>query len=429
MKVLKSILILLSIALPLSCSTSEKSEKSKPLVNLSHLDHLYEEILMQGDTVGIIHIYCEYPDYNWVGDDDEGIACVDDAARAAILYVNEYKKTNAKEYLAKAEKLIAFISKMQAENGYFYNFVWEDGSINKEFKTSEPIANWWSWRALWALVEFRETIEGSNSGTLEDIEESIAVIVANIKRDFSLKKTVQMINGFSRPDWLPFGTASDQAALMVICLTKYSKFNDDPKIEEIVTNLCEGISLMQEGKENEFPHYALMSWENVWHAWGNSQAYALLLAGEKFDKNEWIDSAINEIDHFYSYLIEEKYFNEFHLNQNDDNELKKFPQIAYGIRPMVYASLQAYKITNDEKYAVKAAKIAEWFFKQNPANAQMYFPQSGIGFDGIINQDEVNKNSGAESTIEALLSLSAIEENKISSELLRECLNSQNIIW
>ena len=41
----------------------------------------------------------------------------------------------------------------------------------------------------------------------------------------------------------------------------------------------------------------------------------------------------------------------------------------------------------------------------------MYFPQTGICYDGINSKDEINKNSGAESTIEALLSLLDINEN------------------
>ena len=40
--------------------------------------------------MAIIHIYSNYPDYAYVGDDDEGIACIDDAARAAIFYLEYY---------------------------------------------------------------------------------------------------------------------------------------------------------------------------------------------------------------------------------------------------------------------------------------------------------------------------------------------------
>ncbi len=41
----------------------------------------------------------------------------------------------------------------------------------------------------------------------------------------------------------------------------------------------------------------------------------------------------------------------------------------------------------------------------------MYFPKTGICYDGINSKEEINKNSGAESTIEALLSLLEISKN------------------
>jgi len=58
-------------------------------VNKAHLDYLYEEIQIDGKEMAIIHIYSNYPDYAYVGDDDEGIACIDDAARAAIAALHD----------------------------------------------------------------------------------------------------------------------------------------------------------------------------------------------------------------------------------------------------------------------------------------------------------------------------------------------------
>jgi len=83
---------------------------------------------------------------------------------------------------------------------------------------------------------------------------------------------------------------------------------------------------------------------------------------------------------------------------------------------MVYACLKAYDITKDSAYVIKAGKIAQWFLGKNSAGKQMYFTESGLCFDGIESENEVNKNSGAESTIEALLALSEIEKNSDNPE-------------
>jgi hypothetical protein len=48
----------------------------------------------------------------------------------------------------------------------------------------------------------------------------------------------------------------------------------------------------------------------------------------------------------------------------------------------------------------------------------MYDPKSGRGYDGINSYVEVNRNSGAESTIEALFSVNRLESNTASKKKL-----------
>ncbi len=143
--------VLLFLIFFFNCSCAEDKSPRNTLINTSHLDFLYEQINIAGNKMGIIHIYSNYPDYKWIGDDDEGIACVDDAARAAIFYMNYYSSTSDTGSLNKAEHLVNFLLYMQAENGFYYNFIWPDHSINKTFKTSVAEPNWWSWRAILTL--------------------------------------------------------------------------------------------------------------------------------------------------------------------------------------------------------------------------------------------------------------------------------------
>jgi hypothetical protein len=187
--------------------------------------------------------------------------------------------------------------------------------------------------------------------------------------------------------------------------------------------------LMQAGDSINFPHYAFLSWENIWHAYGNSQSQALLQAGKLMDNSEIIQSALNEIRHFYPYLKEHNLI-EFEVShENEKIILEKssvYSQIAYNIRPMVFACLEAYRITNDEMYAKQAGEIACWLFGNNIDNVQMYFPESGICYDGITDKNTVNRNSGAESTIEALLILQAVEQNSIARKVIED-FNSKQI--
>ncbi|RWA50097.1 sugar phosphotransferase, partial [Yersinia pestis] len=75
----------------------------------------------------------------------------------------------------------------------------------------------------------------------------------------------------------------------------------------------------------------------------------------------------------------------------------------------------------------RAVDLSLWFFKNNPAQAQMYYPVTGIAFDGIDSATTVNKNSGAESTIEALLTLQLIESIPDAKRMLESALEKRNI--
>ncbi len=405
-------LILLAIS-NLSCA--QTNEKQLVLINTSHLDSLYEDITIENKSMGIIHIYSDFPDYKWIGDDDEGIACVDDAARAAVFYLKYYQYKNDNQSLRKAKNLLKFLLFMQAENGYFYNFIWPNHAINKTFKTSVAEPNWWSWRAVWALMEGYEILKQSDKEFASEILDKVELTVNKTLKDIPQKLITKEIKGFKRPTWLPIETASDQGALMLLGLTEYYKNTGKKEIYKYCENLADGIILMQEGDKNIYPYGAILSWENVWHGWGNLQSYSLLKFYENSKYEPAKSAALKEIDNFYKYLMDKNYFSEITFDKTDNKilplETKQFSQIAYIIRPMVYASLEANNITKDEKYSVIAGEFANWFFGKNITNKQMYFPQTGICYDGINSKEEVNKNSGAESTIEALLSLLDISQN------------------
>ncbi len=406
---------LLFFILFLNSSCAENKFNDSTLINTSHLDYLYEQININGKVMGIIHIYSNYPDYEWVGDDDEGIACVDDAARAAVFYFKYYQFKNDTESLSKAKNLLKFLLYMQAENGYFYNFIWTDHTINKTFKTSVAEPNWWSWRAMWALIEGYNLFKKDDPNFAAEILNQVEFTVNKTLKDIPQKLITKDIKGFKRPTWLPFESASDQGAIMLLGLTKYYQNTGKKEIYEYCKNLADGIILMQEGDKNIYPFGAILSWENIWHGWGNLQSYSLLKFYEVNKYKPAKRAALKEIDNFYTYLMDQSYFSEINFDKSDGKILprktKRFSQIAYLIRPIVYACLEAYKITNNEKYSVMAGVIGNWFWGNNIVNKQMYFPQTGICYDGINSQDEINKNSGAESTIEALLSLLEISQN------------------
>ncbi len=404
------------LSLTMAACTESADEKTAPsdmkqdAVNLQHFYHLYQDISIDGDSMAIIHIYSEAPDYVYAIEPKEGYTCVDDVARAIIMLSEYYKIADDKpKILRQIKRMLKFVVHMQNENGYFNNFIWNDLTINTTYRTTVAELNWWSLRALWALETALPLLE-ENDELAENIKAASALLVSNLKRDLGSKeRKEETVNTLVCPSWLPNDYAADQAAVLILGLLPYQKRTSDVDAQKLIDSMAEGIMLMQKGGASEFPYGAFLSWQNLWHAWGNSQAYALLMAGQQFNNQGYINSALKEVDHFYPYLLKNGFVSNFMIEDSGEGftetQRNEFDQIAYGIRPMVWASTAAYQITGNKKYADQANELKSWFLGNNVAQVNMYDASTGRGYDGIISKDAINKNAGAESTLESLMSL------------------------
>jgi hypothetical protein len=304
---------------------------------------------------------------------------------------------------------------MQSENGYFYNFLFPGNIINKTGKTSVNGPHWWSWRALQTLTEAAPLLKNIDAQLTSKINVAVNGLVERIKRDGAkTSATIKTVSGITVPQWLPAGSATDQAAIIILGLIPYCKNTGDTIITAYVKGLADGIIMMQQGDATHFPYSCFLSWENVWHAYGSDQAYALFKAAQFFKDSTYSQRALDEVAHFYPWLLKTGFKSSFSVIKKGDeftsSEEKKYAQIAYGIRPMVFAAAEAYQVTGEEKYADIAGNIAAWLGGRNEAGKNMYDTATGRCYDGIIGRDSINYNSGAESTIEALLTMQMVEK-------------------
>jgi hypothetical protein len=411
----KSKNILFTIIIIICFSSCLTKKESKPIasdtINFDHFNHLYKEIDFNEKKVGIVHIYSEYPDYDFEIEPKEGFTCVDDVARAIVM-LSKYLEENGTDALAYKQlvRLTEFVLQMQNENGYFNNFIWNDLSINTTYKTSVAELNWWSFRALWGLESAYNLLKPEKDLAMR-IEAASEKLITNIKRELPISNLqTDFIENIEVPTWLPQKYASDQSALLILGLLKNYERTADVELKLLIDALAEGIMLMQKGDANKYPFGAFMSWQNLWHAWGNNQAYALLRAGQTFNNQTYIDSALKEIDNFYPYLLENGFAEAFWIQKTEEgnfSEVKRneYPQIAYGLRPMIWATCEAYTYSKNRKHLDLLRNLESWLYGQNDAKGIMYNPATGICFDGIISEKEISKNSGAESTIESLMIL------------------------
>lgn len=307
--------------------------------------------------------------------------------------------------------MINFILNMQSENGYFYNFLNTGNTINKGGITSVNEAKWWSWRALQTLTEAYNVIKTKNTPLADKMLLSADNLVARIKSDLvTLPKTTTGIAGLTIPDWLPEG--ADQAATLTLGLVAYCSIKPDAVINDYIKKLADGIVLMQFGDKHNFPFSVFISSGNSWHAYGSFQAYALFKAADFLKMPVYKEKALEEANNFYPWLIANGYKNSFDLTKSNgafaSENVKEFEQIAYGFSGYIFAAVEAYKTTKDEKYADIAGRLAAWFFGKNSANTKMFSTETGVCYDALFTGNQVNKNSGAESTIEALLSMQQV---------------------
>ena len=412
-------IVFLFLLISFSCKEKEPTipvEAVRPFVNTQHLENLYNEVKMpSGVMAGSIVIYSDYPNYNWIADEDEGLTCVDDVARAALFYLNEPDLSTNTAKQERLNKLVEFVLQMQADNGYFYNFLFGNLTINKTFKTSVAEPNWWSWRAFWCLNDSYAYYKTKDATMASRIDAATQKLWLLIQRDvLSKPQSTEVISGLTIPTWLPAGSATDQSSILLLGLLSYYERHSDATVLDGMEKLGAGILLMQKGETDKYPFKAFLSWQNTWHAYGSDAAYAMLKAGKKLKKDAWVQSALQEVNNFYPYLIGKGYLESLEVSQSNNVIAKtkesQFSQISYGIRPMIWATLEAYDIAKDQKYAKQAATLTSWYLNQNPAGATMYDPQTGRCFDGIGSSTDVNRNSGAESTIEALWAFQKVEK-------------------
>lgn len=379
-------------------------------VNLAHFDHLFAEATVGGERVGVLRIYSEAPGYRFAIEPNEGYACVDDVARAMVLLAAGPRLTPAR--LRQLDLMTRFVLRMQADNGYFHNFIWAGGRINREYRTSMAELNWWSLRALWGLEAALGKLP-KGSATAKRARIAADRLVANLKRDLPVtNRATTTVDGIVVPDWLPFGSGGDATSTALLGLIPHARRSRDPGTRALIAHLGDGLVRMRAGDAATFPYGAHLSWRNQWHAWGNAHAYALLRAGALLGRADFTRSALAEVDGFYPHLLRDRMVSSFALRRTggavEAVDVKPFPQIAYGISPMVLAANEAYRVTGQARYRDLALRLARWFAGATAAGQPMYDAATGRAYDGIVAADRVNLNSGAESTVETLLALTAL---------------------
>ncbi len=297
---------------------------------------------------------------------------------------------------------------MQAENGEFYNFVFQDRSINRVGKTSYKSFGWWASRALWSMALGARVLRRPDPSFAEILRTAVRKSFPHVARLLKEYNGTRQIEGYEVSRWLLYESGADATSELLLGLNEYLSVERDPSLNAVVRNLAEGLMTMQDGNVKTFPYGLHRSWETTWHMWGNAQTQALATVGRKLGEPSMIASAEREAIGWYSRLIIEGFLKEMDLRT--PQRKVTFEQIAYGVRPMAVGLVRLHEATGKQEYLAMAGLAASWLFGNNALKQPMYDSFTGRCFDGIRDSTTLNKNSGAESTIEALLTILEVGE-------------------
>jgi hypothetical protein len=413
----------LILLLPLFCTARPAAAQADDSmrygrVSLDHLLFLTEPVSFGDQEVAIVHIYSEYPDYEWVDAAGEGITAVDDVARAAIVYLRYYEQTGDERALDQARLCLDFVRYMQDEDGQFFNFVLDaTGTINTEGTTSyKTLQGWWAMRGLWSLAEGVRVFGPVDPAYAAELEAAYLLTESALADSLSEYGLYSQLHGYRIPAWIP-GGAPDVASVELLALTSYYRAHPNPATAALIEHIADGLAAYRLGDSQNYPFGMMPVTTNApgyWHAWGSHMIHALADAGSLLERQDWIESAAASADTFLIRQLAFERFREIGILP------RRLGQIAYGTDMLVQDFMALYRATGDTRYAQFAGLAASWFFGNNMAGVQMYDPETGRCFDGIDGPHEwrVNRNAGAESTIEALLALLAVHEDPVAARYL-----------
>ncbi|AEX86436.1 hypothetical protein Marpi_2061 [Marinitoga piezophila KA3] len=358
-------------------------------INLSHLEFLRDTFNINKKEVVGYWIYADKIGNKYIRKSakEEGVTCVDDVARVAVLYTELYKLEKKELYYERAKEALDFVISMQDTDGDFYNFIFENGKINKIGITSRKSAGWWASRAFWALSNAINTFpdESFNKKIIESSKKARKVLIKNLDNEYLLNKS------------------TDLTSIFLLGLTKYYNFSKSSEDIDYITKIANSI-LNYQIKDGPFKG-AFNESQNknkfIWHSWGSRQGEALLEVYNITKDKKYLESVKKLVD-FYDMLLSIGPVYEI------NDYIKKYPYLSYGVEVIVSTLSKLYLLTQKDIYAIKAFLFGSFYNGNNHLNFPMY-GKNGEGYDGM-HSVYVNQNAGAESTVSALLALTNLNK-------------------
>ncbi len=290
----------------------------------------------------------------------EGVACVDDAARACTLLFRLWAATGNDALKRWAEGLLDFVLWMHAGDGRWHNFIYDwQGTRNTDGPTSDAGINFWQARATCALAEVNLVLD-------QDCARAVLTAALDAAASASVPSDVRAIH-----------------ALGALALLQRTP---DPSLSRHLTAWCDELAecrrdgmLMNSPDERGRPHL-----------WGHVQEAVLADASVVLGRKDLRALAVSSAEAVFVQIIESGF---------------DLPHVhSYDVQSAVFVMDRLAAVTGQPRYGELARKARSWFDGRNPAGAVIFDRAAGRVADGL-DDGHLNDRSGAEANISAGLAL------------------------
>lgn len=346
-----------------------------PNINLLHIENLTTEY-------GII----QFSKIN-IPDKCSGYT-LDDNSRALVAMCQYYEVSEDVKALYYIKLYYNFIKDCLQDEGDFFNYVDENKAFtHQNYEANIEDANG---RAIWALGYLSLTcIESLPFGFIDDIEETMDRALLNVQQIYSSRSMAFIIKG----------------------LYYRSKFQSTKFTTELIVQFSNRLLKM-------YNHEASSDWKwfESYLTYANSVLPEAMLCAYQVTKNP-----------FYKIIAKESF--DFLLSKIFiSNRISVVPNVNWLIKgdeksicsnggeqpiDVAYTIIALEKFNSEfpgEGYNFKLQSAFNWFLGYNHLKQTMYNPCTGGCYDGL-EEENVNLNQGAESTISYLLSRLALERS------------------
>jgi len=290
----------------------------------------------------------------------EGIACVDDVARAVVLGLRVFELTGSLGARDLARDWLRFLVYMQRRGDHrMLNFILEaDGTRNENGQTSYPGGAAWTVRSLRAFATAWRVLHDRDA----------------LRRFYSTA-------------FPPTRYMTTHANYALAVMDVFETRPEDTGLRVWIEDLCD--TIIASGP----CYFRTALGQNEVSMYDYHQLEAVARAGKLLGRADYLAACEETVTNLVEPVIRAGFT---HLYPTGDDH-----QCVFDISSLAEGLEALYDATGTPQYRELALRCCAWLDGNNPARAPMYDPETGRCFDKITFDGAIATGTGAESAIEA----------------------------